>query len=177
MVGNRVPAVRCDALGFEAFYRRHVAETGGYARTLVPASEVDDIVSLTFSTAWKRFDGISKESGSSWLRGVVRNHSRNRWRAGARERSLIEAITRIRPRFTTCIADSGFDSSEVEPIIDAIRDLDERDRELMILIGWFEMTPNEIAEVIGVLPGTVRVRLHRARRIMSTYYRQLADGG
>jgi RNA polymerase sigma-70 factor, ECF subfamily len=37
------------------------------------------------------------------------------------------------------------------------------DREVLTLTVWEELRPAEIAVILGMAPGTVRVRLHRAR--------------
>jgi len=45
----------------------------------------------------------------------------------------------------------------------ALSELSPADRELLLLSGWEELTPTEIATVIGHPTALVRVRLHRAR--------------
>jgi hypothetical protein len=45
----------------------------------------------------------------------------------------------------------------------ALATLPADDREVLALTVWEELRPTEIAAVIGIAPGAVRVRLHRAR--------------
>lgn len=45
----------------------------------------------------------------------------------------------------------------------AVTQLDDADRDLLILAGWQRLTSREIAEVLDIEPGAVRVRLHRVR--------------
>ena len=52
--------------------------------------------------------------------------------------------------------------------------LSSGDRELLTLAGWEGLSPNQIAEVLGCRVGTVRVRLHRARK---RFARELAHAG
>ena len=42
------------------------------------------------------------------------------------------------------------------------------DREIIELSAWEQLSPAEIAAVIGMTPGAVRVRLHQIRTAMRT---------
>lgn len=45
----------------------------------------------------------------------------------------------------------------------ALGQLGDSDREPLTLIGWEGLTPAQAAEVLGIHPGALRARLHRAR--------------
>lgn len=162
---------------FDAFYREYYNDVRRLARTLVDDADVDDIVSTTFTTAWQKFDQIPSDSERGWLFGTARNMARNRWAAGRRTRSLADAVAHARPELTSRLAARGFDPVEVEPFLEVLRELDDKDQELMILAGWFEMTPREIAKVTGGRSGTVRVRLHRLRKQIEIDFHKRIDGG
>jgi RNA polymerase sigma-70 factor (ECF subfamily) len=162
---------------FERFYREHYTEVRRFARTLVCADDVDDIVSASFTTAWQKFEQIPTESARAWLFGTARNMARNRWAMGRRAAALADVIELARPNLTARLADGGFDPVEVAPLLDVLRSLTDTDRELLIMAGWFEMTPNEIAAVTGDRTGNVRVRLHRLRKRLGRDFRQRIDGG
>ena len=162
---------------FESFFADHISPVRHYARTLVPASDVDDVVQLTFTTAWQRFDAIPAGSHRSWLYGTARNHARNRRRTTARRQSLVEALKQNRPAVTNRLADSGFTTGDAEALIAVIDELNDDDHELMVLSGWFEMTPAEIARILGVEPGTVRVRLHRLRKLVNERFAANTEEG
>jgi RNA polymerase sigma-70 factor (ECF subfamily) len=49
-------------------------------------------------------------------------------------------------------------------VLRALATLPEKDREVLILTAWEELTPHEAAAVVGVTPAAIRVRLHRARK-------------
>ncbi len=49
----------------------------------------------------------------------------------------------------------------------ALSSLSERDRELLLLMAWEGLEPQQAAEVLGVRPNTLAVRFHRARRRLS----------
>jgi RNA polymerase sigma-70 factor (ECF subfamily) len=162
---------------FERFYREHYPEVCRFARTVVCADDVADIVSATFTTAWQKFEQIPTESARAWLFGTARNIARNRWAMGRRAAALVDVIEFTRPHLTAQLADGGLDPVEVAPLLDVLRSLTDKDRELIIMAGWFEMTPNEIAAVTGDRAGSVRVRLYRLRKRLDRDFRQRIDGG
>jgi RNA polymerase sigma-70 factor (ECF subfamily) len=53
---------------------------------------------------------------------------------------------------------------EVADVLRALSTLPEEDREILLLAGWEELTPAQIAVVLDIRPVTARSRLHRARR-------------
>lgn len=60
--------------------------------------------------------------------------------------------------------DLGDGRVEVVALINALGELEELDRQVVVLVlvaGW---SSAEVAELVGSSPGAVRVRLHRARR-------------
>ena len=162
---------------FDVFYREHYTDVRRFTLTLVGDADVDDIVSTTFTTAWQKFDQIPSSSERGWLFGTARNMARNRRASNSRANSLVEMIIQARPRLTSRLAAGGFDPVEVEPLLGLIRGLDDDSRELMIMAGWFEMTPKEIAMATGDRAGNVRVKLHRLRKRLHPEYQDRLDGG
>jgi RNA polymerase sigma-70 factor (ECF subfamily) len=43
-------------------------------------------------------------------------------------------------------------------------ELSDEDRELLLLVAWEGLSPNEVAKVLGISSLAARSRLHRARR-------------
>ena len=162
---------------FTCFFVEHSGHVRRYAMTLVLDDEVDDLVQRTLLTAWQRFDDIPEGSEREWLFGVVRNHCRNVWRTGRRSKALVAAIEHARPQVVVEVAQQGFDPAEVAPLLQALGELNETDCEVMVLTGFHEMTPTEIAACSGDEPGTVRVRLGRARKKLRERFTELTEDG
>jgi DNA-directed RNA polymerase specialized sigma24 family protein len=59
------------------------------------------------------------------------------------------------------VADAVVEGSEVRR---ALATLSQRDREALVLIAWLDLSAKDAAVVVGCLPATFLVRLHRARR-------------
>jgi RNA polymerase sigma-70 factor, ECF subfamily len=62
---------RCDQEEFEALYRANVRSVLGYVLTRTSREDAQDVVSNTFSVAWRRFDAVP-EDPLPWLIGVAR---------------------------------------------------------------------------------------------------------
>jgi RNA polymerase sigma-70 factor (ECF subfamily) len=144
---------------FERLFRAHHLTVHAFARRRVAAEAVDDVVSETFTVAWRRLDDIPDDP-LPWLLGVARNVVGTARRGEAR---------RLRLQ-TRAQADYQGPIEEREPKLDsglvnaALERLNERDREALTLIGWDGLTPSEAAAVIGIPANRFRVRLHRAGR-------------
>jgi RNA polymerase sigma factor (sigma-70 family) len=57
----------------------------------------------------------------------------------------------------------GVRDRETDQLRDAMNELSELDREIITLIAWDNLTPGEVATVLGMSANVVRVRTHRAR--------------
>lgn len=148
-----------------------------YTATFVADERVDDVVQRTFITAWERYGDIPDGSERVWLFGVVRNHARNEWRSERRADALAAAIEHARPEVSVELTRNGFDLTEIATLMDVLRDLSETDCELMVLSGWFEMTPTEIGELFDKPAGTIRQQLFRARKIVHERFDDLIESG
>jgi RNA polymerase sigma-70 factor (ECF subfamily) len=168
-------ASRRDA--FAALYREHLPAVRGQVRLWVPHDEVDEIVSSTFVTAWRKFDQIAPGSEKAWLLGVARNHCRNKFRARRRIDAVTDAVARTTIADTLDPEDDRAHPAELAPLMEALRSLPADDQELLALSVWQELTPTEIALVLHVRQGTVRVRLHRARRRLAAEYDRIRAEG
>jgi RNA polymerase sigma-70 factor, ECF subfamily len=144
---------------FERIFRANHLKVHAFARRRIAAEAVDDVVSETFTVAWRRLDDIPDDP-LPWLLGVARNVVGTARRGEAR---------RLRLQ-TRAQADYQAPTEDREPKLDsalvnaALERLSERDREALTLVGWDGLTPTEAAAVIGVPANRFRVRLHRAAR-------------
>ena len=141
---------------FEALYREHAQAVMAYLRRRTDREAARDVAAETFTVAWRRFDDVD-DLRLPWLLGVARRQLANHRRARRRHRSMVARMAR-QPVADTVPApalDSGLGQ--------ALSRLSENDRELVLLIGWDELTPTEAASVLGITPVAARSRLSRAR--------------
>jgi RNA polymerase sigma factor (sigma-70 family) len=146
---------------FGRLYREHAREILGYALRRCPDSEdAADVVADTFLAAWRRLPEVPIGSeGRLWLYGTARFVLANQ-RRGERRRSRLTEQLRAELR-QQIPSEAGEDPYGV---LEALDELAEPDRELLMLVGWEELTPAQAARVLGVTPLAARSRLHRARR-------------
>ena len=74
---------------------------------------------------------------------------------------------RARRRFAPVpVVDIGPDAGERHDVRRALASLPESQRAALILVDWLDMDTEEAARALGIKPGSVRVRLHRARSML-----------
>jgi RNA polymerase sigma factor (sigma-70 family) len=156
-VTENVEALRTQ---FSEFHETHFSAIFAYAlRRTVNRDDACDLCAEVFLVAWRRFGDIpSGQQGRLWLFGVARRTLGNHRRAGQRQTLLAAKIARQR----VSVADTD-SSSPDDALAVALGQLRDDDRELLTLIAWDELSPQEAAAVIGISAATARVRLHRAK--------------
>jgi RNA polymerase sigma-70 factor (ECF subfamily) len=145
-----------EPTAFERLFRGHQLAVHRYALRRVGERAVDDVVAETFLVAWRRHDEIVGDP-LPWLLGVARRVCANHLRASVRQASLGRRL-----------AAESLPFSEDAPIADgglkqALGRLGERDREVLLLVAWDELSNRDAAKVLGCSTAAFAVRLHRAR--------------
>jgi RNA polymerase sigma-70 factor, ECF subfamily len=156
---------------FEATFapvRRYVHHRG------VPARRADDVGAETFLVAWRRLGDVPRDDPLPWLLAVARNVARNDHRGRRRYEGLLRRLPEAQPSPPPAEPPDHAERADLRRALDA---LDEADRELLVLVAWDELTPTQAAQVVGCTPGTVRVRLHRARRRLAAELAQRSAPG
>jgi RNA polymerase sigma factor (sigma-70 family) len=158
---------RFDAL-FASYSSDIVAYCGWRAGS---ASDAQDAVAEVFLTAWRRLDQLPEgDAARVWLyataRRVIANQRRSsRRRVALQERLALEAAP---PPPEPPSVDR-----EETLVHAALRRLGPRDREVLLLAEWEDLSPAQIAAVLGCLTVTARGRLHRARRRFRAVFEDL----
>lgn len=147
---------------FERLYREVAPELSRYVRRHRSA-DAEDVVAEVFVTAWRRRADLPKASlHRAWLFGTARRLLLAAARADRRDQEVVQHLA-TQPANTAGSRESGATST----VMSALARLRPADRELIELIEWENLSPAEVAAILGVRPGTVRVRLHRARRTLA----------
>lgn len=135
----------------------------------------DDLAAEAFRIAFERrhdFD-LTYDSARPWLFGIAANLARTHHRRTARRREAQERlVAEDRPAPEPSPQDRLEAIAPSAPVARALLELPDRDREPLLLFAWADLAYDEIAEALGVPVGTVRSRIHRARRQVRE---QLAD--
>ncbi|HUN79225.1 MAG TPA: RNA polymerase sigma factor [Solirubrobacteraceae bacterium] len=145
-----------------ALYRTHGHDILAYALRRAPSPEdAADAVAETFLVAWRRLSEVPAEPQARlWLYGVAHRVMLNLHRAERRRNRLAERLgTELRTLATPPSPDD-----RARALLAALQTLAPEDRELLLLVGWEELSPAQAATVLGISAVAARVRLHRARR-------------
>lgn len=158
---------------FGRLYREHGREILGYAlRRCTDPEDAADAVAETFLAAWRRLAEVPPGAeGRLWLYGTARFVLANQ-RRGERRRNRLTEQLRAELRRQLPV-EAPADSTG---IVEALKTLEEPDRELLMLVGWEELTPAQAAKVLGVTPLAARSRLHRARRRLRARLEEIEGG-
>jgi RNA polymerase sigma factor (sigma-70 family) len=157
---------------FSEIFDRHYRGLYRYLRRQVGADVAADLAAETFVTAFARRGTFRPDSSDArpWLYGIahnlVRNHLRQqRRRLAAYARHGAEPVADTDSDAEFAMADARADSAAVSArLAQALARMAERDREVLMLFAWADMSYAEVAQALGIPLGTVRSRLNRARR-------------
>lgn len=133
-----------------------------YARSLVrDTSEAEDALQEVFVNLMTGREGALPREPRPYLFRAVRNNCLNRRRSVARELARCQAAA---PLFA---APNGFEGLAID-VEQALQELPDEQREVVMLRVWAEMTIDETAQVLGIPMNTVasrhRYALARLRR-------------
>jgi RNA polymerase sigma-70 factor (ECF subfamily) len=145
---------------FDAFFDAHRAAILGYlARRTAQPADAADLLAEVFMTAWRRMADVPDGTEARlWLFGVARNLLRNHRRGIVRHEQL---AARVQEQLLAAAPTEGSEAADVRA---ALARLGSIDREVLTLAVWDDLEPSDIAALLSLPPGTVRVRMHRARR-------------
>jgi RNA polymerase sigma-70 factor (ECF subfamily) len=150
-----------DRGAFEALYRRYARPVFGLAlRRLGDRGRAEDAVQETFASVWRSARTYRPERGpgAPWLYAVARNAIADR----ARRRQEPPAEPLDRPSLDGGPPERAESEWVRWRVHRALEDLPERERELIALAYWSELSQSEIAERLDIPLGTVKSRTRSA---------------
>ncbi|MFD1539010.1 RNA polymerase sigma factor [Nonomuraea guangzhouensis] len=160
---------RDDPEQFASLFDRYIEQIHRFVARRLGTQAADDIAAETFLIAFRgraSYDPAARLAGP-WLYGIATN--------------LIAKHRRGEERFLRALSRTGTNPLPEPPMADTVvgrvaaQEVDRRlagalasmssgDRDVLLLVAWGELTYEEVAAVLKVPIGTVRSRLHRARR-------------
>jgi RNA polymerase sigma-70 factor (ECF subfamily) len=157
---------------FELLYATHHRAILAYCARRCPRWDAWDAASEVFVVAWRRFDEIPPaEEARAWLIGVAFRVLSNQRRSAGRRTRLLEKAGRDRA-WAPLPDEQVLRNEEDREVIAALSRLSRTDREIVQLALWEEMSPGEIAGVLGISREAADQRYSRAKKRLA---RQLDD--
>jgi RNA polymerase sigma-70 factor (ECF subfamily) len=157
---------------FEALFERHAATVMRYLQLRVGYGLAEELMAETFVRAFdarRRFDS-RRASALPWLYGIASNLIRMHFRTEERRLRAYRAAVGLetQPGDLTDESVARLHASELaSAIAAALATLPVAQSDVLLLHSYAELTTEEIAEALGISTGSVRKRLHRARRFMA----------
>ena len=152
-----------DEARLERLHREHGGAVRAFVRRRIGDHDADDVVADVFVVAWRRRDDIPPDA-RIWLLGVARRVLANRHRTARRQRALYERLGQEASRRGTEVEDPAVAAAHDGAMLRALASLRAGDREVLLLVTWDGLSHAEAAQVLGVRPQTLTMRVHRARR-------------
>ena len=135
-------------------------------------SIAEDVAQEALLRAWKSLDALRDDAAAKqWLLTIVR---RENARYFERKRLETVDIDNLTPAQTGMLAET--DNSDLDEMREAIYKLDDDYREPLVLQVMMGHSTREIAELMGINPGAVLTRLHRARLKLKDVVDGATDG-
>lgn len=147
-----------EVLEFEEYVRTRQEALLRSARRLVPDPvDAQDLLQTALARTYGRWDGIADKSlADAYLRRVMINTRTEWWRA----RRLEEVPTEQLPE--RCVEDGSDQHADRALLIDILGVLAPKQRSVVVLRHWEQMSTEETAAALGMSTGTVKSTLHRA---------------
>ena len=165
-----------DTRAFDEVVARHRQAVYLTARRLLGSHEdADEAAQQAFVRAWRALDGFRGEASlRTWLIRIVLNVAKT-MRCAPREVEGLDG--REEPVDTSEGVDEKIRRRQVRSRVrQAVAELPPRQREVVVLKVFSEMTHREVAESMELSVGAVKAHLHQAvanlRRVRTTYCRR-----
>lgn len=128
--------------------------------------DADDILQNVYITAMQKFNQLkNKESFKAWIISIARNKCNDYFREKAKVLELpVEELLEIK------LMPGRQGLTEIQSVQETLEKLGGKEKQILYLYFWKEMTQEEIAEKLGIPLGTVKSRLHTAKKKFKEKY-------
>lgn len=154
-------------MGFDEIYDRYFARVYGFVRCRLDGAEAaEDVVSRIFERVLDKLDSYHPDRGpfEAWLFTLAGNVVADHYRARRWLSWLPLEAAGDRPESAPLIEDDLAERERRTGLLEALRSLDERQREVLALKFEARMSNQEIAAMTGLSESHVGVLIYRAVR-------------
>jgi RNA polymerase sigma-70 factor (ECF subfamily) len=148
------------ALKLDELFGAHGRRVLAYAIRRTPSlADAEDAAAETFTIAWRKIAQLPDEP-LPWLLAIARRVISNQRRGNQRRLWLSLKLQRRAVAEPPVGGEADTGDGAALAVLARLR---ADDQELLRLVAWDELDHREVAEVLGISPSAVAVRLHRAR--------------
>jgi RNA polymerase sigma-70 factor (sigma-E family) len=131
----------------------------------------EDVVATALAKLYLAWDKVrERESIDAYVRRIIANETTSLWRRPWRRREVVADVLPDRGRSDT------YDDGRADLVWRAVSALPPRQRAVVVLRYYEELSEAEIADMLGISPGTVKSQASRALASLRTNNPTLASG-
>jgi RNA polymerase sigma-70 factor (ECF subfamily) len=155
---------------FAEIFDRHAPHIQRYLARRLGRQSADDLVAETFLIAFDKRSRyqLARHDARPWLYGIATNLVGRHRREEVREYRLRNAVAPAPDTdgHADVVAARVTAQAMHRLLAAALADLNDGDRDVLLLIAWEGLAYEEVAHALAIPVGTVRSRLNRGRRLV-----------
>src|SRR5882762_8067156 len=163
-----------DTAAWDTLFRRYQLPLYVYVFELVHQEQTSlDIVQESFINAARHIGSLREDAKfGSWLFGIAHQKCIQRWRKQARDEELRDELSAAPPEFEDDPSEFLIRQEQEADFMKLLNQLPLPQRSVLLLHFVEDFSLEEIAEISGAQLGTVKSRLHYAKKAL----RKLIEG-
>jgi RNA polymerase sigma-70 factor (ECF subfamily) len=157
---------------FETYFEKYYSQAIGYTcKKISNPQDAEDLVMETFYSCYNKFDAFdeSKASFGTWFYVALNNRIKNYYR-DTKSFDELDVNQASESSFEDEIAEAAELTSMREELAQALSQLNETQRKIVILKYFQDKNATEIAGELAMSSGNVRVQLNRAIQKIRVYF-------
>ena len=149
---------------FEELLKENEKRVSTYVRYRVSSLEDSkDILQEVFLSAFKKFDELkSEEAFPGWLMAIARNKINDYYREGKQDDLPFDE--------TVAYPSMSINRTVYDSVYQTLRKLNDDEKRILYMYYWQNASVREIADKLQIPAGTVKSRLHKARKNFEEKY-------
>ncbi len=152
---------------FEKMLRDVSSGVERFVRYRLPSqTDADDVLQEVYLSAYRNFSGLkNKDAFKPWIISIARNKCNDYFRVKAAQMEIsIEELSQQE------LSAGRLGISVVHTVRETLDRLGDKDKQILYLYYWKELPQTEIAKILDIPVGTVKSRLHTAKRNFKDKY-------
>ena len=144
-------------MSFEQLLEKYRNNVEAYVKYKVSfAADKDDLLQEIYLQAYERYDTLkSEEAFKAWILAIARNKVNDYYRSKTKDMNVpLEEYVPV----------VSIHRTVDESVRETLKSLSVSDREILYLFYWDELSLKEISEKLKLPEGTIKSRLHYARK-------------
>jgi RNA polymerase sigma factor (sigma-70 family) len=157
-----------DPERFAVLYDRHAVVVYRYLTRRLGRQAAEDVLAETFLAAFdtRRAYDLTHPDARPWLLGIATNLTNRHLRTEYRHTGAHTRVPPPPPDEAETVVEELDHATATSTVMRALAQLPGQDRDCLLLYAWGQLSYEQVAAALQVPVGTVRSRLHRARRTL-----------